>query len=195
MGEINSRVDEILDFWFGRPDQPSYGKQRSFWFTKKPQFDHEVRLCFLKDYEHAIDGKLEHWKNSPRSSLALILLMDQFPRNMFRGTPQAFATDPQALAAAQHAVANSFDLELLMVQRWFIYLPFEHSENLAHQRQAVQLVKALGDDPENALTIDYAIRHCAVIERFSRFPHRNKILGRQTTPEEAEFLKQRGSSF
>jgi uncharacterized protein (DUF924 family) len=114
---------------------------------------------------------------------------------MFRGTAQAFASDPQALAEAQHAVANGFDQELLMVQRWFIYLPFEHSENVAHQRQSVQLFKALGDDPENATTIDYAIRHCAVIERFGRFPHRNKILGRETTPEEAEFLKQRGSSF
>lgn len=194
MGETNSRVDEILNFWFGKPDEPSYGKQRSSWFIKNPQFDQEVRLHFLKDYQHAIAGKLEHWK-TPRSSLALILLLDQFPRNMFRGTAQAFASDPQALAEAQYAVANSFDQELLIVQRWFIYLPFEHSENLADQRQSVQLFKALGDDPENATTIDYAIRHCAVIERFGRFPHRNKILGRETTPEEAEFLKQRGSSF
>lgn len=194
MRETNLRVDEILDFWFGKPDEPSYGKERSSWFIKNPQFDQEVRLRFLKDYEHAIAGKLDYGKN-PHSSLALILLLDQFPRNMFRGTAQAFASDPQALAEAQHAVANSFDQKLLMVQRWFIYLPFEHSENVADQHQSVQLFKALGDDPENATTIDYAIRHCAVIERFGRFPHRNKILGRETTPEEAEFLKQRGSSF
>jgi uncharacterized protein (DUF924 family) len=120
VGETNSRVDEILNFWFGKPDEPSYGKQRSSWFIKNPQFDQEVRLHFLKDYQHAIAGKLEHWK-TPRSSLALILLLDQFPRNMFRGTAQAFASDPQALAEAQYAVANSFDQELLIVQRYFLH--------------------------------------------------------------------------
>lgn len=190
-----SRVDEILDFWFGRPDEAIYGKQRSFWFTKKPQFDQEVRTRFLTDYEQAVAGQLDHWKESPKSCLALIILLDQFPRNMFRGTAQAFARDPQALSAAQHAVANGFDQELLTVQRWFVYLPFEHSENLEHQRQAVQLFGTLSDDPDSASTLDYAVRHRSVIERFGRFPHRNHILGRATTPEEAEFLKQPGSSF
>jgi uncharacterized protein (DUF924 family) len=190
-----SRVDEILDFWFGRPDEACYGKQRSFWFTKNPEFDQEVRTRFLKDYEQGIAGQLDHWKNSPKSCLALILLLDQFPRNMFRGTAQAFAADPQALSAAQHAVANGFDKELLTVQRWFIYLPFEHSENLDHQRQSVELFMTLSDDPDSAATIDYAIRHRSAIERFGRFPHRNQILGRATTAEEAEFLKRPGSSF
>ena len=114
---------------------------------------------------------------------------------MFRGTAQAFATDPQALEVAQYAVANGFDQELLTVQRWFVYLPFEHSENLGEQRQCVELFATLSDDPDSASTLDYAVRHRAVIERFGRFPHRNKILGRATTPEEAEFLKQPGSSF
>ena len=190
-----SQVDEILDFWFGRPDEADYEKQRSFWFIKKPEFDQEVRTRFLAHYQQALAGSLDHWKNSPRSSLSLILLLDQFPRNMFRGTAQAFAADPQALAAAQHAVANGFDQELLMVQRWFVYLPFEHSENIEHQRQSVKLFATLGDDPDKSATLDYAIRHYYVISRFGRFPHRNKILGRETTPEEAEFLKQPGSSF
>lgn len=189
------RVDEILDFWFGRPDEAGYGKERSFWFTKKPKFDQEVRTRFLSDYEQAAFGQLDHWKESPRSCLALILVLDQFPRNMFRGTAQAFATDPQALSAAKHAVANGFDQELLTVQRWFVYLPLEHSENLDHQRQCAELFATLSDDPNSAENLDHAVRHKAVIERFGRFPHRNKILGRATTPEEAEFLKQPGSSF
>lgn len=187
--------EEILNFWFGRPDAADYGQQRSFWFTKKPKVDQELRSRFLPYYEQAVVGKLDHWKKLPHSSLALILLLDQFPRNMFRGTAQAFAADVQALSVAQHAVVNGYDQELLMVQRWFIYLPFEHSENLADQRHSVRLFATLSDDPDNALTLDYAIRHYYVIARFGRFPHCNKILGRETTLEEAEFLKQPGSSF
>lgn len=188
-------VDEILEFWFGQPDEANYGKERSFWFSKKPEFDRELRVRFLKNYEQAVSRYLDHWQESPESCLALILLLDQFPRNMFRGTARAFASDPQALSAAQHAVANGFDRELLTVKRWFIYLPFEHSENIEHQYQSVKLFSVLSDHPGSAATIDYAIRHCAVIERFGRFPHRNQILGRATTPEEAAFLKQSGSSF
>lgn len=190
-----SRVEDILAFWFGQPSEPRYGKPQDFWFTKKPQFDQELRNNFLGDYQQAAASELDHWRASPHSCLALILLLDQFPRNMFRGTAIAFATDPQALAAAKHAVAKGFDQELMTVERWFVYLPFEHSENLDHQHQSVELFATLGDDPDSAATIDYAIRHRLVIERFGRFPHRNKILGRATTPEEAEFLKQPRSSF
>ncbi|MES1024740.1 DUF924 family protein [Gloeocapsa sp. BRSZ] len=190
-----SQVDEILTFWFGQPNTAEYGKQRAFWFTKSAEFDREVRERFLSDYEQAAAHQLNAWKEAPRSCLALILLLDQIPRNIFRGTPQAFATDTAALAAAQYAVAQGFDRELLNVQRWFIYLPFEHSENLEHQRQCVELFASLKDDPESASAINYAQRHLAVIERFGRFPHRNKILNRESTPEEIEFLKQPGSSF
>lgn len=114
---------------------------------------------------------------------------------MFRDTPQAFATDWEALSIAHHAVAQGYDQKLLPVQRWFIYLPFEHSENLEHQRQAVKLFKQLSDDPDSASRIEYAIRHMEVIERFGRFPHRNAILGRTSTPDEKEFLKQSNSWF
>ena len=127
--------------------------------------------------------------------MALILLLDQFPRNLFRGTPRAFATDPQALAAARNAVDRGFDRHFLPVRRWFLYLPFEHAEDLQLQQQSVKLFEQLRDDAASASTIDYAIRHFEVIQRFGRFPHRNQILGRQTTPEEAEFLNQPGSSF
>ncbi len=190
-----SQANQILDFWFGKPDEADYGKPRKVWFTKNPEFDQEVRSRFLIDYQQAAAGHLDDWKASPLGCLALIILLDQFPRNMFRGQPQTFATDPQALAYAQHTVAQGFDKELLPIQRGFVYLPFEHSENLAHQRQAIELFSTLKDYPECASGVDYAHRHLKVIERFGRFPHRNKILGRETTPEEAEFLKQPGSSF
>lgn len=190
-----SQVDEILAFWFGQPNAADYGKQRTFWFTKSLEFDREVRKRFLSDYEQAAANQLSSWKEASHSCLALILLLDQFPRNIFRGTPKAFATDTAALAAARYAVAQGFDRELLNVQRWFAYLPFEHSENIEDQRQCVELLASLKDDPESASAIDYAQRHLAVIERFGRFPHRNEILGRKSTPEELEFLRQPGSSF
>lgn len=190
-----SQANQILAFWFGKPDEADYGKPRKVWFTKNPEFDQEVRSRFLINYQQAAAGHLDDWKASPLGCLALIILLDQFPRNMFRGQPQAFATDPQALAYAQHTVAQGFDKELLPIQRGFVYLPFEHSENLAHHRQAIKLFSTLKDYPECASGVDYAHRHFKVIERFGRFPHRNKILGRETTPEEAEFLKQPGSSF
>lgn len=189
------QADEVLEFWFGTTDDADYGQQRKIWFTKNPEFDQEVRSRFMQHYEQAAAGQLDEWKNSPLSCLALIILLDQFPRNMFRGQPQAFATDTLALTYAQYAVAQKFDQELLPLQRWFIYLPFEHSENLEHQHQCVELYQQWHDDPNISEGLAYAIRHLKVIERFGRFPHRNKILGRETTLEEAEFLKQPGSSF
>ncbi|MBD2015052.1 DUF924 domain-containing protein [Microcoleus sp. FACHB-53] len=190
-----SPAQEILDFWFGQPDAAGYGKSRKIWFIKNPEFDEEVRSRFFPTYQQAAAGELDSWKASPQACLALIILLDQFPRNLFRGQPQAFATDSQALAYAKHAVANDFDKELLPIQRQFIYLPFEHSENLTHQHQCLELFSTLKDEPECVSSVDYAHRHFKVIERFGRFPHRNEILGRESTPEEAEFLKQPGSSF
>ena len=134
-------------------------------------------------------------QDSPENCLALILLLDQFPRNMFRGTPQAFATDSTALATAEYAVNHNFDRELLTVQKSFIYLPFQHSENLENQQKSVELFSQLSGEPDSDSLIEYALQHLVIIERFGRFPHRNQILGRETTPEEAEFLKQPGSGF
>ncbi len=190
-----SQANKILDFWFGSPEQASYSKPRQAWFVKRPEFDLEVRSRFISDYEQAAAGMLDEWKNSPLSCLALILLLDQFPRNMFRNTAQAFATDWQALSAAEYALAQGYDRHLLPVQRWFIYCPFEHSENLEDQNRSVALFEQLSDDPDSADAIKYAIRHREVILRFGRFPHRNVILARTSTPEEEEFLKQLGSSF
>lgn len=190
-------IEEVLDFWFGKPDTEGYGKSRQEWFTKDLEFDRICRSYFLPLYQQAAAGNLYSWKETSLGCLALIILLDQFPRNMFRGQPQAFATDPQALGYAEYAVNQGYDRCLLPVQRWFIYLPFEHSENLAHQQRCIELMLSLKDEPETQKTkvLEYAYRHFEVIQRFGRFPHRNEILGRPSTPKEIEFLKQPNSSF
>jgi uncharacterized protein (DUF924 family) len=189
-----SRIEQILDFWF-HPDESVYGKLPYVWFLKNDKFDEVLRTRFLADYELASSGQLNHWQNSPRSCLALILLLDQLPRNLFRGQPQAFATDNQALKIASYAINNNFDQQLDYIERWFIYLPFEHSENLEDQHRCVELFQQLSHDPNSAQTISFAERHLEIIKRFGRFPHRNQIIGRTTTPEEAQFLKEANSSF
>ncbi|MBE9247830.1 DUF924 domain-containing protein [Dolichospermum sp. LEGE 00240] len=183
-----SQATTILDFWFGHLNDPNYGKIQPFWFEKQPDFDAKVRDFFLEDYQKAVAGYLHDWMNSPETCLALILLLDQFPRNMFRDTPQAFATDWEALSLAQHATNKGYDRQLLAVQRWFIYLPFEHSENIGDQRKCIKLFQSLSHDPYSAKAIASAFQHKEIIARFGRFPHRNAILGRISTPEEEEFL-------
>ncbi|MEA5580257.1 DUF924 family protein [Nodularia harveyana UHCC-0300] len=190
-----SQVKTILEFWFGHPDAPDYGKPKADWFTENAEFDQEIRNQFLSDYQKVAGGYLEGWIDAPESCLALILLLDQFPRNMFRGQPEAFATDWEAVSAAEHAVVKGYDSQLLPVQRWFIYLPFEHSENLSHQRQCVQLFQQLSHDPNSAKAIENSLSHQAIIQRFGRFPHRNSILGRNSTKSEKEFLQKPSSWF
>jgi uncharacterized protein (DUF924 family) len=190
-----SEATAILDFWFGSPNQPDYGKPKPFWFDKQPDIDDKVRTLFLEDYQKAAGGFLDQWINTPETCLALILLLDQFPRNMFRNTPQAYATDWEALSIAQQAIAKGFDRQLIPIQRWFIYIPFEHSENLADQRKCIKLFQQLSHDPESAKAIEAAFKHKEIIARFGRFPHRNEILGRVSTPEEEDFLQEPGSGF
>ncbi len=193
-----ARVETILEFWFGDPNQPAqgYGQPRSAWFKKDPAFDQAIRHRFLADYENAAQGQLASWQGAPRSCLALVLLLDQFPRNLFRDDRRSFATDGQALVAARYALDCEFDQALMPVERLFLYLPLEHSENLDDQNRCVALVTALqARHPEYESYLDYALRHREVIQRFGRFPHRNSLLGRETTPAEAEFLKQPGARF
>jgi uncharacterized protein (DUF924 family) len=191
---------EVLDFWFGLEGDREYGKPRSQWFTPNSEFDQHLRLNFLPHYHLAAARELDSWRQEPRSCLALIILLDQFPRNAFRGTPQAFATDSLALEVADGAIEQGFDQQLLPVQRWFVYLPLEHDENLVNQERSVQLFATLKDHPDSSEPYQsepyqYALRHRDVIAKFGRFPHRNEILARESTPEEIEFLQQPGSSF
>ena len=189
-----STPGEILDFWFGREGEEGYGEFREAWFIKDSEFDREVRDRFEGAYEEAAAGKLDHWKDEAWSCLALIILLDQFPRNMFRGDPKTYAADDKALEAARHAVEHAYDRELLPVERGFLYMPFMHSEDLEDQRRSVELFRGLGGTGETD-PAQYAVRHLEIVERFGRFPHRNEILGRATTPEEAEFLRGPDSSF
>lgn len=189
-------IESILRFWFGEPGQDSYQQRRKIWFSKQPEFDQVLRQQFQPVYQQVAGGELSAWQTSAMGCLAQIIVLDQFPRNMFRNQPQAFATDSLALKLAQKTVAAGFDRQLDPLQRMFVYLPFEHSENLADQNQSVaQFQQLIAAAPELTDVLDYAIRHRAVIQRFGRFPHRNAILGRASTPEEIEFLKQPGSSF
>ena len=180
------RADEVLRFWFG--EGAERGQTHKRWFEKNPTFDTEIRNRFLPLYEELATS--DDWLSSSSYCLARIVVLDQFPRNMFRGKARAFSTDSLALAAAKHAVAMGYDRDRLPVEKQFVYLPFEHSESLADQERACELMKPLGEE-----LYGWAVKHKVIIERFGRFPHRNEILGRKSTPEEIEFLKQPGSGF
>lgn len=185
------RPDDVLAFWFGSGEE--YGKPRKRWFEKDPAFDAEITRDFLGLYE-MLAGNGE-WLGAPRECLARIIVLDQFPRQMFRGSARAFAADPLALQASKAAIARGWDRDLLPVEKLFLYLPLEHSEVLADQQRACELTEPLARFPETADVYRYACAHRDIIERFGRFPHRNAILGRISSPEEVEFLKQPGSSF
>ncbi len=186
---------DVLDFWFAPPDSGERGLNRKAWFTKDAAFDEQIRRRFASTLEAAAAGRLDAWSATPYAGLALIVVLDQFPRNLYRGQPRSFATDPHALAAARRLIERRFDLVLRPLERVFAYLPFEHSEDLAAQRRSLALFAQLERFPECADTVDYARRHYDIVERFGRFPHRNDILGRATTPDEAAFLQQPGSRF
>jgi uncharacterized protein (DUF924 family) len=184
MKTTDPRAQEVLDFWFaGREHDPR-------WFTKSDAFDHEVRARFLPLYEEAAAGRLAAWLGSPREALALVVLLDQFPRNMFRGDARAFAADSLAREAARTIRAHGWDRAMAQTEQLFAYLPFEHSEALADQLLACSLMQDFGEEQ-----LRYAVRHREIIERFGRFPHRNAALGRASTPEEIEFLRLPGSGF
>ena len=190
-----SEADEVLDFWFGREDEPGYGEFREAWFRKDEGFDDEVRERFGSLYERAAAGELDGWREEARSCLALVICLDQFPRNMFRGDGRTHATDAKAVDTASYAVERALDRELPPFQRMFLYMPFMHSENLEDQRRSVELFGRLAEKPGAPDVTSYAAGHMEIVERFGRFPHRNEILGRETTPEEAEFLEGPNSSF
>jgi uncharacterized protein (DUF924 family) len=182
---------DILDFWFLPKSHPDHGTNRPQWFQKNDDFDAEITARFLQTYEKARKGELLSWCDHKEGTLALILVFDQFPRNMFRGSPKSFETDAKALELARHMMSSGFFDQLQDFEKTFAVLPFEHSEDLDDQLKSVQLFKDFAAD----LQIEYAHKHKVIIEKFGRFPHRNAVLGRQSTLEEIEFLKTPGSSF
>ena len=192
-GEPIATAHEILAFWFGEGED--HGKRRAAWFKKDAAFDDEIRQRFLATFAAAEAGRLSHWKNNPHDCVALIVVEDQFPRNMFRGSARAFATDALGREATVHALANGFDLGLKPVERQFIYLPLEHSELLADQQLCLTLMLQLAAHDETSDLHVWAQKHLDIISRFGRFPHRNAVLGRQSTAEEIDFLSQPGSGF
>lgn len=190
-----SLIDAIRTFWFadGR-DSP-----RKAWFTRDDAFDAAIRDQFGDLLTPAREGALDAWAETPDGALALLLVLDQFPRNLHRGTPDAFASDAHARAVARDVVLDRrFDLALTPTERTFLYLPFEHSEELADQNLSVALFEGLRDSPAHRTpgsAIDYAWRHHAVIRRFGRFPHRNALLGRANTAAESTYLATPGAGF
>ena len=190
-----SRAGEILDFWFGREGDPEYGQFRDEWFRKDPDFDARVTEQFADLYEEAAAGSLDGWHDDAASCLALVIVLDQFPRNMFRGDGRTHAEDDRALEASRYAVEHALDRELPAFQRMFLYMPFMHSESVEDQRRSVELFERLAGEEGAPDVVSYAVAHRDIVEQFGRFPHRNEILGRETTPEEAVFLTKEGSSF
>lgn len=193
---MDAQAKDVLDFWFLAPDNPAHGQSRAEWFRKDDAFDAQIRERFGALIDTAINGSLRDWAATPRGALAQILLLDQFTRNVYRGTPRAFAGDAQALELAIALTQDGQDQQLEPTLRAFVYMPFEHAEDLVMQARAVELFQLLTQSREGFESmLDYAQRHQEVIARFGRFPHRNAILGRDSTPEEAAFLLQPGSSF
>lgn len=189
-GSMPERARALLEFWFGPAGDPERERHRDIWFKSNPDHDAALRRLFLADYEQAAAGALAAWEAAPESALALVLLLDQLPRNIFRGTPRAYATDALARAAAERAMASGFDRVLPPAWRKFFYMPLHHSEDAEDQRRSLDLLRSVPNDPARADNTRYARRYLEIIERFGRFPHRNAVLGRVSTPEELAFLEE-----
>jgi uncharacterized protein (DUF924 family) len=190
---------EVIDFWFGPPGSPERGQRREIWFAPQSgdgsDFDREIEANFLASHEAAAAGELDHWADTPDGVLALCILLDQFPRNMFRGTARAFATDAKILGIVKETVAAGLDRDVHHVPGIFLYLPFEHSEDLADQHRFRELIGRWADTPRGEDLEKYADGHREVIERFGRFPHRNAALRRTNTPEEEAYLSDPDAGF
>jgi uncharacterized protein (DUF924 family) len=197
---VTPSPEDVLTFWFGAPGSPPLANARR-WFARDDAFDAEIAKRFGELARSAAAGELEAWRESPTGALALVIVLDQFSRNLHRDSPLAFANDPVARDVAKDVRARRFDRALGPIERSFLYLPYEHAEDLATQEESVALFTELlaQAPPELAEslrdTLDWARRHRDVIARFGRFPHRNAVLGRASTPAEIEFLKEPGSRF
>lgn len=193
---MSTEWQAILDFWFLPADAAGHGASRAVWFKKDPVFDTQIRKRFGALIGQALAGGLQQWDRTAQGALARILLLDQFTRNTLRDTPQAFCGDALALASAQRMVATGTDRLLLPMQRYFVYMPFMHAEDLALQQRSLVLFHQLhAETGEFAGALDYAVRHHDIVARFGRFPHRNQLLERASTAEELAFLALPGSGF
>ena len=187
---LEPRAAAIIDFWFG----PAPAVSRPEWFKADATFDQKIVSEFGDDYAQARAGECDSWQRTAPGALALVVVLDQFPRNMFRGSARAFESDAPARVVADMAIAAGFDRAVSPTQRIFFYLPFEHAEDVEMQDRSLRLITALAQEgfPRFA---DYAERHAAIIRRFGRFPHRNALLGRHSTPEEQAYLKENPAPF
>ncbi len=180
-------TEAVLAFWFGRDIAPGYCEVRPVWFESTPEFDAEIAERFGSVYARAAAGDLDYTAGAAESCLALTIVLDQFPRCMFRGDARTYATDDKVLALAKRAIARGYDRALTPLQSWFQYMPFQHVEDRADQRRSVELFESLGAEAVHRFVIGAARNHRDVVEQFGRFPHRNDIMGRVTTAEEAAF--------
>lgn len=201
--ELLEEVNKILAFWFGpeTDEQVIIAKQSGLWWGKHPDVDNNIKEQFGEIYQSAVKGELEDWSQSAKGQLAFIILLDQFSRVINRDSADAFAQDSKALAIALESISKNIDKSLSLIERVFYYMPLEHSENLDNQNQCVALFQQLlFESPERLKNefqnyLEFAKKHQEIIERFNRFPHRNKLLNRISNAEEMAFLAQPGSSF
>ena len=192
--------ERILRFWFG--ETPAETKERAArWWKKDPAFDQEIRAEFEGDLQKALRGEFDHWLEEPAGAVAYVILLDQFSRNMYRDTPQAFAQDERALTATLQGIERGLDTLLPPMHRYFFYMPLMHAEDRTIQDRSVETFERLAQEKDSGFdgmlrgAADFARKHREIVERFGRFPHRNSILERTTTAEEAAFLLTPGSSF
>jgi uncharacterized protein (DUF924 family) len=190
---LDPHAARVLRFWFGATHED--GTRLKRWFEKDARFDAQIAENFSALHAQIASGARSDWLSRPADCLARILVLDQFPRNMFRGSGRAFESDALALQAARHALERGYETTMRPVEKLFLFLPFEHSETLEDQNRACELTQPLAEYPETADVCRFAMAHRDIIARFGRFPHRNAMLGRESTREEVEFLKGPGSSF
>ncbi len=205
MGSDTKEIGRILDFWFGSLIENEIPSEayRNRWWMKDSENDREIRNQFSDSLELAKIGGLDHWKTNADGTLALILLLDQFSRNIFRDTSEAFSQDHKAIETCLDGINQRFDNELHPIQRVFFYMPLMHSEDLGMQEKSIECfsnLKELFSTPQSIAksvsgSFEYAMKHYEIIKKFGRYPHRNTILGRESTPEEVKFLTEPGSSF
>jgi len=181
----------VLEFWFGQAPHATRGE----WFRKDPAFDATIRERFGATIAEALAGGLGAWCADAHGALARVIVLDQFTRNVYRDTLRAFAGDARALATAEYTIARGFERDLDAFERWFLYLPFEHSEDVTMQERSLDLFRRLAEDTGDRSPLEWAEKHAAVIRRFGRYPHRNDLLGRASTPEEIAFLQEPGARF